>query len=166
MIINKLFSYLNMRSPILIQTPAVCAYGNIAEDMYHGLLKARRENKKVLFLFPHNLFWIFRWSKVGINRELVKIESNYRFLAYNNIFGFIGDWFITVVFCFFKILEILGRKIFKYQLNDDYILPSIGRSGLFYDENRLQFNYEDVKQGCWNEQFSNYLKVQISSKKK
>ena len=75
---------------MLIQTPWVGAIGNCAEEIYYGLLRARRENKKVLFLFPHDLDNILRFSKRGINRELLNVECDYRFLSQTTVLSWVG----------------------------------------------------------------------------
>ena len=46
-------------SPVVIQTPAVEAFGNCAEELYWGLLRARRDKKKVVFIFVWDLFYFF-----------------------------------------------------------------------------------------------------------
>ena len=45
-----MWSAIKKRVPVVLQTPAVEAYGNCAEEIYWGLLRARRENKKVIFI--------------------------------------------------------------------------------------------------------------------
>ena len=47
MFLNKIFEIFNKYSPILIHTPWAGAIGNMAEEIYMALLRARRENKKV-----------------------------------------------------------------------------------------------------------------------
>ena len=47
--INKLFNYINRKSPVLIHTPWVRNIGDCAEEIYYGLLKARRDGKKIVF---------------------------------------------------------------------------------------------------------------------
>ena len=58
MILNKIILKYNKVSSILILSPWVGAIGNAAEEIYHGLLKARREKKKILFIFPYEFFFI------------------------------------------------------------------------------------------------------------
>ncbi|MBT5399607.1 hypothetical protein HOL24_03585 [bacterium] len=59
--------------PFFIQTPWVGAIGNMSEEIYYGLLRARRENRKVIFFFPYDLFKPFIFSKygLGINSEFL-----------------------------------------------------------------------------------------------
>ena len=61
--INRAFDHLNRRSPILIHTPNNRSFGNGSEEVFYGLLRAQRENKKVLFLYPRLvLFGKYRLS--------------------------------------------------------------------------------------------------------
>ena len=66
-----------------IVTPWTGAIGNMSEDIYTSLLTARREKKKVIFLYPYDLFKPFHFSKfgLGVNKELKKIESEYILLS-------------------------------------------------------------------------------------
>ena len=71
MFLNKIFEIFNKYSPILIHTPWVGAIGNMAEEIYMSLLRARRENKKVILLFPYDMFWKFKLSKFWNTRSII-----------------------------------------------------------------------------------------------
>jgi putative glycosyltransferase (TIGR04372 family) len=57
-LICKAIDFISGKIPVLIHTPRADSFGNCAEEIFFGLLKAKRENKKILFLHPHNL--VFR----------------------------------------------------------------------------------------------------------
>jgi len=64
--IYKTIDYIGKVTPVLIHSPRADSLGNCAEDLFFGLLKAKRENKKVLFLYPQNP--IFRRFVAGQKR--------------------------------------------------------------------------------------------------
>jgi len=55
---NKAIDYIGKKSPVLVHTPRADSLGNCAEEIFFGLMKAKREGKKILFLYPQNL--VFR----------------------------------------------------------------------------------------------------------
>jgi len=75
--INKIFDYINSKSPVLIFTPWMEFIGNCSEEIYFALIKARREGKKALFLYPDNLIPVKNFKFITSNRELFNIESDY-----------------------------------------------------------------------------------------
>ena len=50
--LTKLFDNFNASSPVQIRTPNYRSFGNGSEEIFYGLLKAQKENKKVIFLYP------------------------------------------------------------------------------------------------------------------
>ena len=120
-----------------IQTPTVETIGNCAEEMYFGLLRARRENKKAIFLFPHDLKPFARFSKVEINRALQFVESEYR----TKLPGIgLAEWaislFYSAVFCLRK-----------------YRMPRIGEKQLWQSKTP------------WADQLTEYLPVALPDRK-
>lgn len=134
-----------MLKKIFILSPRVEAIGNCAEDMYFGLLKARREGKKVFFICSHDFFWKFKFSKKGkgINRTLLKIKSPYRYLSYNNPISLLVGLVVSIWYYLKKIFTRPARCI-----------PDIGCNKLHWSVAKHQ----------WGEQFEEYLKVDISPK--
>ena len=73
LVMNKAFDLINARTSVLIHTPRAESFGICAEDMFFGLLKAQRENKKILFLHPNNLFF----RRFVANQKLFDVQSPY-----------------------------------------------------------------------------------------
>ena len=165
MILNRLFHIINQISPVIIQTPWVGTIGNCAEEIYFGLLRARREQKKVFFLFPIDLFRRFYFSKQGkgINSELIKIESSYRFLTQDHILSVLGTWCLTGIYCLFRIFILILHKFFKSQVHDSYITPSIGQKALWTPEGVTRFDRQEVEEYNWKQQMNDPLDASISS---
>lgn len=159
MVINKLFDFINKRSQFIIQTPWVGAIGNCAEEIYFGLLKARREGKKVIFLFPYNLFWKFKFSRGAfINRDLLKIQSEYR---YDPLWTSIGNLLITIIYACIRIPVVFLRKLLRKSIPDAYIVPNIGTSFLYKPAHINYFSWEIVQSLKWKEQINDYLPIKL-----
>ena len=112
--INKGFGYIRRRFPIIIQTPRSTVFGNCAEEMLYGLLKAKRENKKVLFLYPKFLwpkrlqFLSFNLPTVA-NQELLHVQSGYSISNQNVVVWLVG-WLLGVSFTVALATHILWGK--------------------------------------------------------
>ena len=73
-LVDKAFGKFNKRNRVIIHTPNRRSFGECAKDMYFGLLKAQREDKKILFVYPRPFIFKMLGFSV-VNRELFDLES-------------------------------------------------------------------------------------------
>jgi putative glycosyltransferase (TIGR04372 family) len=180
--INKIFDYINSRSPVLVFTPWVEYVGNTGEEIYFALLKARRECKKALFLYPDNLIPVRKFKFVISNYELFNMESDYS-ASGNSFWGYLLKLFITLCYnplrfyyCLRKVLliRIVGLEKFREQPDTGenmdnpywYRMPSIGRSCLYQPEKVNFFSWDIVKELKWKEQFNRPLSIGLNKNRK
>jgi putative glycosyltransferase (TIGR04372 family) len=179
--INKGFGYIRKRSPILIQTPRSTVYGNCAEEILYGLLKAKRENKKVLFLYPK-----FPWSKrkqllsfnlpTVANQELLHVQSCYSISNQNVLVWLIG-WTLGLSFTVVLATHILWGKVRRKLQRvwpkiggDDFFDPrnrilAIGRAALWRPDGAKEFSWETVKTQNWEQQYHEYLPPRLKEER-
>lgn len=172
--INRQFEYINRTSPILFLTPYARNIGNCAEEIYYGLLKARRDGKRAVFLFPRQPIWKFRVEVA--NRELLEIESDYC-LPNNSAWCHLSGWLLTVAFTFLRysyftwrrFLQILQRVWPSMRLdprhNIFYVVPSMGRATLWQREAASRFSWDVVESCRWRDQYERYLPVGLRREK-
>src|SRR5580658_1442854 len=129
MLLHRFFDWVSRRSPIIVLTPFISAIGNCAENIYFGLLKARREGKKLLILFPFELPWKFRFSIT--NRELLNIDSDYRCLSNYNVVVLIARLALTAVYGPMRILSRFCDMAFGSPFRQIYTAPAIGLTTLW-----------------------------------
>tara|TARA_B100001250_G_scaffold404390_1_gene420308 strand:+ start:1258 stop:2541 length:1284 start_codon:yes stop_codon:yes gene_type:complete len=165
MFLNKIFEIFNKYSPILIHTPWAGAIGNMAEEIYMALLRARRENKKVLLLFPYDAFGKFKFSKfgLGMNSELKDIRSEYRFLNHNHPLSVFLNIILSLIFYLFKTINFL-LKYFGLGLPENYLIPSIDKKNLWDINKSNKFEVENELGKIWQKDLSEYLDVRLSQK--
>lgn len=161
MLVNRFFIIFNRISPVIIQTPWIATFGNCAEDLFWGLVKARDYNKKVFFIFPFELRNLLRFSKIKINKELLKIQSKYRFSTYNSFFSQFCCLLLTITFLFFRFINFLKIKIGLNGLSESYIIPDIGRSTLWNRENKNNYLFHLIKPYKWKTQLEKKLYVRM-----
>ena len=165
MFLNKIFEIFNKYSPILIHTPWVGAIGNMAEEIYMALLRARRENKKVILLFPYDMFWKFKFSKfgLGVNSELKNIQSKYRLFDNNHPVNIFLNISLSLVFYFFKTINYF-LKLFTLRLPASYLTPQIDRKSLWDLKQSDKFVIENEFMETWQKDLSEYIDVRLSKK--
>lgn len=172
--------YFNRKSPILIHVPLMGTLGNCAEEIHFGLLKARRDGKKIVFLCPRQLPAKIPALNVA-NRELLNIQSDYCYLRYNSFWRYLGDWTLTAVLAtlwsFYLIwrtcltvLQVLWPKHRTLQGRKWYpeiiVQLPIGGSTLYQRDGNDYFSWDLVHACNWKQEFNEYLPVRLAPEKR
>ncbi len=99
------------RFPIVL-TVNVETFGNTAEEIYLGLLRARSLGRKIIFVFVWDVFGPFVFSKkgLGVNRTLKRIESPYLAFSQDSLFMIILTGAVTGSYCFLKLLWLIVER--------------------------------------------------------
>lgn len=159
----RLCDWIGKLTGTIIFTPHTYVIGNCAEDIYFGLLQARREHKKLVILYPYELPWRLKFGLPNI--ELVNIESEYR-LPLNTAVYIAGRVLITAYFAFFRSLSLLVRLLFGHHLNDLYRTPRIGTLTLWQPEEKMaSFSWDIVDRYDWHKQLETPLQVSLRKQK-
>ena len=177
--IEPIFDWINGKSPILIHTPWTGHYGNCAEEMYFGLLKARRDSKKTVFLFRHPLFWKLRITVS--NRELFNIESDYSAVRFGGKWRYLGGLLLALVYGPLRALY-MGQIVYARSLRIvNYLrprwrlpylalfsisIPSIGDRYLYRPDGIDNFSWDIVENLEWRQQFDAPLNVRLTHDKR
>lgn len=144
----------------MLLSPNVYAVGNCAEEIYFGLLKARREGKKLYILKPYDIPWLFKYRLT--NRELFRIESDYCYPSNDNFIEKLIRLALTAVYIPFRLLNLLLRKYYGRCLNESYSFPEIGKRMLWQPERKMEnFSWQVVHSYDWREQIKRYLPVRL-----
>lgn len=156
--IDCVSSMKNFRAVLL--SPNVYAVGNCAEEIYFGLLKARREGKKLYILRPYDIPWLLKYRLT--NSELFRIESDYCYSSNDNFIGILIRLFLTSIYIPFRLLNVLLRKYFGRCLNESYSFPEIGKRTLWQPKREVKyFSWQIVNSYDWKGQMSGYLPVRL-----
>jgi putative glycosyltransferase (TIGR04372 family) len=159
----RLCDWIGNMTGTIILTPHLVAVGNCAEDVYFGLLKARREGKKLVILWPYELPWRLKFRLTNV--EVVNVDSEYRAISFDSLPCIVGRALITVYFAFFRTLSLARRLLFGVHLNNVYRIPTIGASTLWQPKEVTSFSWDVVNQFGWPKQLENPLKVFLGEKK-
>lgn len=156
--------WIGKKTGTIILTPHLVAVGNCAEDVYFGLLKARREGKKLFVLWPYELPWRLKFKLTNV--EIVNVDSEYRAVSYNSPICIAGRVLLTIYFGVFRSLSLMRRIFLGVHLNNVYRIPIIGESTLWHPEKVSDFSWDIVEQYDWPKQLASPLDVRVSGKKK
>lgn len=173
--INRAFDIFNKNSEVQITTPNYRSFGNGSEEIFYSLLKAQKENKKVLFLYPKLGFG--KYALTVTNKERFLLQSEF-ILSNETFFGHIGGWLLSAYVLLLWGLDGLRQsRILRYLLslffnklksleNDHrYIVPMIGTSTLWKPMEVTNFSWEEVEKMNWKQQFEDYIPPQLSKDK-
>lgn len=173
-LINSVFGLTNKKSQVLLLTPSRRSFGECANEMYYGLLKAQRESKKVLFIYPRP----FIFKRLGfsvVNRELFDLDSEYN-LPSKGFFGFIAGCLLSVyVFCLHILYELRysnwSRQVFKHiwpvmKLEMGFSFPTIGRPELWKPYGINFFSWDILEMQHWSKQHEEYIPPRLKESKR
>lgn len=168
-VINRLCDRFNRGSPIILQTPNHRSFGDGAEEILYGLLRAKRENKKVLFLYPRPLLFGRLGLRVPANREQFSLLSQYS-ISNRNLVGLLGGCLLSGYLLVLRVvntirvsrrlrhvLRLVGLPLTTSQDYDaGYIVPTIGRTTLWVPDGIDHFSQHQVDAQRWVDQYHEY----------
>ena len=176
-LVNWVFDRINEISPVIIQTPQPRSFGNGAEEIFYGLIRARREKKKVLFLYPR--LRLFGRGFTITNEELYRLRSEYS-LSNQGFVGLIGGYFLSVYLLFLYLLHLLrsSRRIRRFlriafpstpieaTLDSGYLAPQIGKQSLWKPTGGNSFSWKVWGDQNWQQQYYDYAPPRLSLRKR
>ena len=164
-LLYRLCDWLGKQTGTIVLTPHMAAVGNCAEEVYFGLLKARRERKKLVVLWPYELPGRLEFRLTNV--EVVNIDSEYRAIPHNSFLNVVGRVLLTAYFAFFRTLSLVRRLFLGTHLNNVYRIPIMGASTLWQpDEFAHDFSWNVVNRYDWQKQLETPLAVSLERKKR
>lgn len=157
--LHRLVNKLNELSPYQLQTPCISVIGNCSEEILFGLLRARREGKKVVIAYPYDLPWKFRFPLT--NREVFDVVSPYRAEPPAPVFALLR-LALTAVYGPLRALSlVLGKVLGQWaHLHGRFTHPCLGDTTLWKpDEEPAEFRWEVVERYRWTEELKTALPV-------
>lgn len=148
-------------SPILFHSPPYRSFGACAEEIHYGILRARREGKKVLFIYPRQII-PFRTINIA-NKELFHLESEYIFpthMILGTILGCLLTIFVVLLHFLDTMHHLVSKMIVSLGLSNklsisdgSYRSPSFGQKHLWVPSNATLFDEEVFNELDWARQY-------------
>ncbi len=161
MLAKRFIEWTNQWNPIFFIHCTHPMFGNRAEEIYFGLLKARRERRRVFFLKPWKLPWILAYPKG--NQALLDLESEYRFLRKNGVLSFILNQVVNILIFPERTFAIIKYTFFKKPLEMEAYEHHIGVGALWCPEGTKQFTSVVADAIHWQDQLSKPLEISFSN---
>ncbi len=159
----KLCYWIGKKTGTIILTPNIAVVGNCGEEVYFGLLKARREGKKLMILWPYELPGRLKFGLTNV--EVINVDSDYRAAPYNSAATIAARLIVTIYFAFFRTLSLARRLVLGRHLNNVYRIPIMGASTLWQPDDVRDFSWGGVKQYDWPKQLETPLNVFLAKEK-
>jgi len=147
--------YSEKNKKYIFLSPCLYAVGTCAEEILYGLVKAKKNNKKLVLLRPRIPEKIFKFRISNI--ELFRLENEY--ISGRNITKDVLEIVITVVYFFTRLSSLLLRKL-NINLRHDFNFPIIGVNELWREEVSKKFNWNYVLEMGWDKS-ENFFKLKI-----
>lgn len=162
-IFHRICHWLGQRTRTTILTPTPYAVGNCAEEVYFGLLKARREGKRLVILFPYELPWRFKFKLTNV--EVINVVSSYR-QRLPAALHIGGRLLLTAYFGFMRVVSLIRRVVLGRHLSYLYRVPSAGVTTLWQPEHCMaDFSWRIVEQYEWPKQIAMPIDVGLAEDK-
>ena len=146
----------------IVQAPITEAYGNCAEEIYFSLLRARREKRKVILLFPKDIGGMLVFSKMGlgVNNTLINVSSPHRMFSNGHFLVQILTVFLTIKGCLMLIVNALLIRLGMHHLKRDALKPTLGRHKLWPS---INMEKNDWKQIDWSAEIHEDLEIRLTA---
>jgi putative glycosyltransferase (TIGR04372 family) len=160
-LIKKIIYLLNRNLQTIVILPSE-PVGNRCEELYYGLLKARKEGKKVIFCKVHYLFpELFRCRVT--NNEVLNIDSPY--ISKNIFYRLFFELIFTAIFLPARIIYLILSQFRIATMDSRWLRPAIGGDILWTDRVETKFSWENVEKQKWDDQLNDSLLVGLTTSK-
>ena len=139
MIINKVFDKLNKIgfNNLIFLTPHLNSFGNYADELMYGLMKAKSSNKKIFLLSPYNSKFLF--GKKIPNEEILLLESKYIY-DQNLIVRHAMKLLVTIMLLPSRSLDRVLNMFGKF-LDEEKVVPLVGFNDLWCTEHEMKSGF-------------------------
>ena len=125
-------------------TPLFYSIGDAAEQIYWASVSAASSGKKINIISPYD--WTQVLSYKICNKELFRLNINEDkgFDAISFIYLSIVRLFVNLYFFLRRVISLLNRKYFHYQLNEEWSFPFIGMQSYWIPTYSKNLDYSKI----------------------
>jgi len=160
---HRFLAWVGRITNTIILSPHPVAIGNASEDYYFGLLKARKEGKKLVILFPFHMPGRFRIRM--FEPAILFLESDLLAVKFRGAISSLLSGLFTLYFMIVRVVIILIHKFRPYQPPGYYYRPLAGQDLLWRPNvNQLTFDWDLARSQEWEKQLSVPLELSLPVK--
>lgn len=164
--LHRAVNALNAAGPFVLLTPCISVIGNCSEEILFGLIRARREGKKLILFYPYELPWKFRFPLT--NREVFDVASPHRLELPGPLLA-LARLALTAIYGPFRVLSlVLGKVLGQWaHLDGRFTHPCLGSTTLWKPEEEPEDFRVEVAEGYhWTEEVQKPLEVGLRPEKR
>ncbi|MCK5612346.1 TIGR04372 family glycosyltransferase [Candidatus Pacearchaeota archaeon] len=160
---HRFLAWVGRLTRTIILCPHPVSIGNASEDYLFGLLKARREGKKLVVLYP---FQILNRLKIRVfDPAILYLESDLLATKYRSVISLFLSGIFTLYFIITNALKCFLYKCFRIKLSGYYWRPLAGQDILWRpDAGQIKFDWTLSIDQDWETQFSPPLELSLPKK--
>lgn len=157
---HRFLAWLGRLTNTIILCPHPVSIGNASEDYYFGLIKARREGKKLVVLFPFEMPGPFKIQM--FDPAILYLESDLLAMKYRGMASSFFSAIFTLYFIAVRVLVILLHKLFGITSTGYYWRPLAGQDILWRPSpSQLEFDWQLAQDQQWRSQLSVPLELRL-----
>jgi putative glycosyltransferase (TIGR04372 family) len=160
---HRFLAWLGRLTNTIVLCPNPVSIGNASEDYYFGLIKARREGKKLVVLFPFEMPGPFKIRM--FDPAILYLESDLLAMKYRGKASSFFSAIFTLYFIAVRVLVILLHKLFGVRSTGYYWRPLAGQDILWRPSpGQLEFDWQLAQDQQWRSQLSVPLELRLPQK--
>ena len=160
---HRFLAWIGRLTNTVILSPHPVSIGNASEDYYFGLLKARREGKKLVVLFPYPLPG--RLRKPTFDPAILFLESDLLVMKHRSPVSALLSAVFTLYFLVVIVSIKLSLKFLKFEPSGYYFRPLAGQDTLWRPNSAvIKFDWDLARDQKWETQFSIPLELSLPRK--
>lgn len=160
---HRFLAWVGRLTNTIILCPHPVSIGNASEDYYFGLLKARREGKKLVVLFPYPLPG--RLKQPTFDPAILLLGSDLLAMKHRSPISSVLSAVLTLYFLVVIVSIIILNKFFQFWPSGYYFRPLAGQDLLWRpDPSVIKFDWDLAREQDWGTQFSTPLELTLDRK--
>lgn len=163
-LLSRVCGWIGRKTNTIVMIPHPIVIGNCAEEILYGLLKARKEGKKLVLLHQYPLPWPMHYRLT--NADLIDVDSEVRAFSRNSVWHVIGSALVTAYAGISRLLLRPLRRL-GYPLDADNYYPCVGHTTLWQPAEIMpDFSWDVVARYEWPTELHTKFPIYLSASKK
>ena len=164
---HKISSILGNLFNLIILSPHPDSIGNASEEIFFATLRAKKEGKKLVILFPKKFVQYFVRNINFYDKNFFNIDCEYFYFKQNSFWQNFWSLIWSIYFVLANFTYGVLKKIFKIKNNGHYWRPTLGQDIIWRPNVNIdEFNINLFLAQNWNEQFKKKINFNFINEKK
>ncbi len=161
---HKFLAWVGRLTKTVILLPHPVSLGNASEEYYFALLKARKEGKKLVILFPSQLPERLKYQPM-LDPAILFLESDLLAMKFRSPISSLLSGIFSLYWIMVRLWAAFLHRLFKIGLSGYYYRPLAGQDIIWRPTARqTKFDWALAREQDWKTQFSTPLGLSLDGK--